>query len=310
MSSLYCFIDKGTNDDPLSMYPHEMCGCGSCTIFDWKQGRRCEKPNTEKYPKFVLLNPNQSIAARFDHTLSEENELYAMTTDIDERFRKCSVKTWSSLRCEVEGYGARKRRGPKQDISDIVMELRIYFQLPMPINVTSIEELNDLFSKIRVSWFNFKPIHYIATSRLGDLYPEVIQMWEEYVQHFKKYCSERNLKEYSGILFNEESDNVFILEIGECYYKMKLSDIPLLRDSIICVIGCRAISVHLVAVGTGSLLLAFCYCCDDYINKFNLTPKQLKSLAEVKVCRITSIRDKHNQFVYNDIQSYKVCNIN
>ena len=130
------------------------------------------------------------IAARFDHTLSEENELYAMTTDIDERFRECSVKTWSSLRCEVEGYGARNRRGPKQDIGDIVMELRIYFQLPMPINVTSIEELNDLFSKIRVSWFNFKPIHYIATSRLGDLYPEVIQMWEEYVQHFKKYCSE------------------------------------------------------------------------------------------------------------------------
>ena len=206
-----------------------MCGCGTCTIKDWKQGRRCEKPNTEKYPKFMLLNPNQSIAARFHHTLSEENELYAMTADIDEKFRVCSCKTWSSLKCEVEGYEDRKRRGPKQDI---VMELRTtYFQLLMPIHVTSIEELNDLFSKIRVLWFNFEPIHYIATIRLGDLYPKVIQMWEDYVCHFRKYCSERYLKEYSGILFNEESDNVFILEIDECFYEMKLSDIPLLRDS-------------------------------------------------------------------------------
>ena len=91
---------------------------------------------------------------------------------------------------------------------------------------------------------------------------------------------------------------------------MKLSEISRLRESLICVLGCGAISVHLVAVGTGSLLLSFCYCFDDYINKFNLKPRQLKSLAEVKVCRITSLRDKHNQFVYNDIQRYKVCKIN
>ena len=136
-------------------------------------------------------------------------------------------------------------------------------------------------------------------------------MWEEYVQHFKKYCSERNLKEYSGIFFNEEIDNIFILEIDEHYHNMKLSEIPYLRDSLICVLGCDAISVHLVAVKKGSLLLSFCYCFDDYIIKFqNLTQRQLKSLAEIKVCRITSLKDKHNQFVYNDIQSYKVCNIN
>ena len=291
------------------MYQHEMCGCGSCTIKDWKQGRRCEKPNMEEYPKFVLLNPNHKIASQFCHTLSEENEMSAMTKVIDDKFRACSLETWSSLKYEVEGRGKRRRRGPKQDISDIVMALCIKFSISMPISVESIPELNHLLSTtIRVSWYNFEPIHFIATRRLGDLYPNIIQMWEEYVQHFEKYCSERNLKEYCGVFFNEEIDNIFILEIDERYHDMKLSEIPYLRDSLIYVLGCGPISVHLVAVKKGSLLLSFCYCFDDYIIKFkNLTPRQLKSLAEIKVCRITSLRDKSNQFIYNDIQSYKVC---
>ena len=205
----FLVIDADTEEDPLSMYQHEMCGCGTCTIIDWKQGKRCKKPNTEEYPKFVLLNPNHKIASQFRHTLSEQNELYVKTKDIEEKFRASSCKTWCSLKFEVEGRGQRKRRGPKQYISDIAMELCTYFQLPMALHVTNIQELNDLFSKIRVSWFNFEPIHFIATRRLGDLYPDVIRMWDDYVQHFNKYCSERNLKEYSSILFNEENDNIF-----------------------------------------------------------------------------------------------------
>ena len=288
------------------MYQKEMCGCGVCTIKDWQQGRKCIKPNTAEYPKFVLLNPKHAIATHFRRPLSKQNELYAMTKDIDDKFRACSVLTWCSLKCEVEGKCQQDRRGQQQDVSDIAMELCTYFQLPIPVHVTTMQELNSLFHRICVSWFHFQPIHYIATHRLGKLYPEVVEMWEDYIQCFKKYCSERNLREYSSILFNEENENIFILEIDERYYEMKLSDISRLRESLICVLGCGAISVHLVAVGTGSLLLSFCYCFDDYINKFNLTPRQLKSLAEVKVCRITSLRDKHNQFVYNDVQSYKV----
>jgi len=132
-------------------------------------------------------------------------------------------------------------------------------------------------------------------------------MWDDYDQHFKKYCSEHNLKEYAGILFNEENDYIFILEIDESYHDMKLAEIPLLRKSLIRVLDCPAVSVHLVAVRTSSLLLSFCYCFDDYIDKFSLTPTQLKSLAEIKLCRITSLKDKHNQFVYENIQSCKVC---
>ena len=284
-----------------------MCGCKKCTVEDWKQGRRCETPNVEKYPKFVLLNPNQKIAEQFDHKLSEENKLFAMTKQIDKKFCTCSSRTWSSLKYEVERRGFIWQRRRKQNISDIVMELCTKFSLSIPLHVKSIPELNDFFSKLHVSWFNFEPIRFIATHRLNNLYPELVSQWEDYVQDFKKYCSERNLREYASILFSEESDNIFIIEVDEQYNKMKLSDISLLRDSLCVVLGCDAISVHLVTVKIGSLLLSFCYCFDDYINKFNLTPRQLKSLAEIKLCKITSLEDKNNLFVYNNIQSCKVC---
>ena len=285
-----------------------MCGCKKCTVKDLKQGRRCETPIVVKYPKLVLLKPNQKIAERFNHTLDKEIELYARTTEIDEKFRECFYLTCSCLKCEVEGNGQKEQRGPKQDISDIVMKLCSFFSVPLPVHVTTIQELIDLFmSKLRVSWFNFEPVRFIATQQLGDLYPEVIQEWEDYDQDFKKYCSERNLGDYARILFNEENGNIFIIEIDEEYYEMKLSDISLLRKSLSRVLGCKTISVHLITVEKCCLLLSFCYCCDDYLNKFNLTPRQLKSLAEIKLCKITSLKDKNNLFVYNNIQSCKVC---
>ena len=273
-----------------------MCSCKKCTVEDWKQGKRCENPMTEEYPKFVLLSPNHRIAAQLQHGLVEENELYAMTEEIDKEFRSCSYQTWCSLKYEVE---ARDQR--KQVISDIIMKL---WALPIP-DVTNIRELNNLFSKLHVSWFNFEPIRLIASHMLRS-YPEVIQQWEDYVKHFEKYCSDRNVREYASILFNEESGNIFTIEIDEQYNEMKLSDIALLRESLSTVLGFHALSVHLVTV-KGCLLLSFCYCFDDYINKFNLTPRQLQSLANSELCKITSLKDKHNVFDYNDIQNYKVC---
>jgi len=88
-------------------------------------------------------------------SLLETNELFAMTTNIDKEFRTYSLQIWSRLKCEVE---------KSLDISDIAMELRTYFHLPMPAHITSIQDLNILFfSTLHVSWFNFEPIRFIAT---------------------------------------------------------------------------------------------------------------------------------------------------
>ena len=293
------------------MYQKKMCGCKKCTLEDLKQGRICEKPNIEEYPKFVLLNPNHEIAAQFQHTYGEQKNLFLMTEEIYKKFRSCSFQTWFYLNCEIDGRSQRMRRGAKQDIRDIVMELcmKFAFHTLLSLHIESIPQLSELlFTTMRVSWFNFEPIRFIATHRLSNLYPDVLKQWDDYAEQFKKYCSERNLRDYAGILFNEDSDNVFIIEIDEQYNEMTLSDISLLRDTLCNVLGCGAVSVHLITVRKGSLLLSFCYCLDDYISKFeNLTPRQLRSLAEVKLCQITRLKDKNDKFDYKEIQSYKVC---
>ena len=199
---------------------------------------------------------------------------------------------------EINGYWYDRQRRIPVVIDDVVRLLQNELGLPVPQEITDVDDLNHYFKSISVSWFNFQPIALISKVFLNPFYPELQKKWIEYFHLFHEYCYQRNLKECVGILFNTENDNIFILRVDETYYNMKLSDISSLRDSLCNVLGCSKWSIPLLAVVPGSLLLVFCYCFDDYLSRFELTREQLACLADLKMFKVLSLRDIENRFVY------------
>ena len=277
-----------------------MCGCGKCTIDDWMQGRPCLQRRKEYYPNFILLRESSELSTLFKPNLDTNTTLLAETKDIIEAFYSCYSVTIEKLYAEVKK--TRLRRIPLS-VDEIVRLLRNQLGLPVPQGIASIEQLNNYFMSIRVSWFNFKPIALISKVFLNVIYPELQKKWIKYFHLFHEYCYQRNVKECAGILFNSENDNTFILRVDEAYYDMMLTDISSLRDSLCYVLGCNKLSVHLVAVAPGSLLLAFCYCFEDYLTRFQLTNEQLTCLADLRICRALELKDIRDRFVYPNIQN-------
>ena len=129
--------------------------------------------------------------------------------------------------------------------------------------------------------------------------------WNNYLTSFKDYLSARNLKDYSNIFFRVEERNIFLLEIDECYYNFTLSDIEALCNSLSIALGCPSVHLHLVTVRGGSLIIYLYYSYSDYLTVFqSLTTEQLKMISQIKAYRILSLTDLHDQFRYDNIQSY------
>ena len=290
-------------------YFPSVCSIGIDTEEGEKHDRRQEREYLQRRkrydPNFILLqrdSPKLStlLKPNYDVNLA----LLAQTEEVVQVFSTCYLLTMENLYREMNGYWYDRPRRIPIEIDHVVRLLQKELGLPVPQDITGIDHLNHYFKSICVSWFNFEPIALISNLFLNPFYPELQKKWMEYYHLFHEYCYQRNLKDCKGILFNTENDNIFILRVDETYYTMTLPDISSLRDSLCYVLGCNKLSVHPLSVLPGSLLLVFCYCADDYHSRFQqLTKEQLTCLADLKICKVLSLRDIENRFVYSNIQN-------
>ena len=293
----------------MNVYFPPVCSVDICSEedekHDWRQERRYLQRRKQYDPKFILLQRDSPRLSALLKTNFEVNPtLLAQTEEVVEVFSTCYLLTMENLYREINGYWYDRQRRIPLVIDDVVRLLQNRLGLPVPQDITDVDDLNRYFKNIRLSWFNFKPVAVISEVFLNCLYPELEIKWIKYCQLFDDYCNRRHLKEFPGILFNAESDNTFILQVDETdYYKMKLSNISSLHKSLCHTLGCNELSVPLLAALPGSLLLVFCYCAEDYLSRFELTREQRTLLADLKICKVLSLRDIENRFVYSNIQS-------
>ena len=256
-------------------------------------------------PKFILLqrdSPRLSTLLKTNFDVSPT--LLEQTEEVIEVFTTCYLLTMENIYSEINGYWYDRQRRIPIVIDDVVRLLQKELAPPVPQDITGIDDLNHYFKSICMSWFNFEPIALISNIFLNPFYPELHKKWIEYYHLFHEYCYQRNLKDCKGILFNIENDNIFILRVDEAYRDITLSHISCLRDSLCNVLDCNKLSVPLLAALPGSLLLVFCYCADDYHSRFQqLTKEQLTCLADLNICKVLSLRDIENRFVYSNIQN-------
>ena len=209
-------------------------------------------------------------------------------------FTSICLETWSHLKIVTNNETA--------SISDMAFKLGTWLKKPLPM-ITCIQQLQSHFHMLNISWFNFSPLLFLVEQFLSS-YPDMSAMWNNYLAIFREYCSSRNLKDYTSIFFEVKEHNIFLLEIDECYENFTLSDIRALRDSLSIALNCSSVCLHLVTVRPGSLVVYFHYCYTDYLLVFqSLGTEQLQMIAEIKLCRILSLVDLHDQFRYDKIQS-------
>ena len=268
--------------DTSGLFISELCGCGSCTAEEWVEGNFCEKPNRD-YPQFIMFDPFRDC-----HTHIKETEIYLETREIEKKFRVYSLSVWQRLICEVK-VGIDESQ---KNVEEIITQCRTC--LPLLPQISCIAELSHYFNETRVSWFNFEPLQLLASC----LSQEVVCAWEQYSSIFQECCSQRKLREYSGILFCESSEHVFVLEMDESSNdEMTVSQIPDLCACLCRILSCPAVNLHLVHEQINHLLLSFCYCFEGYLEKFGIM--SLKQLADLDQLRIVSLRDKNGSFDYN-----------
>ena len=98
---------------------------------------------------------------------------------------------------------------------------------------------------------------------------------------------------------------MFLLEVDKCLNSFTLSDIRALQNSLSIALGCPSVCLHLVTVRGGSLIIYLYYSYSDYLTVFqSLTKEQLKMISQIKAYRVLSLTDLHDQFRYDNIQSY------
>ena len=243
-----------------------------------------------------LLTPKHSSASLFKQSYDRHASLCQATSSIIELFEKVVNEIWDQLFECVENH--------KLDLAKIVCTVRSGFGIQLPM-FPDLDSLQNHCHSLHVSWYNFRPLHLLVTRVLANLSPTLLADWNNYLTSFKEYCSARNLKDYSNIFFRVEEHNIFLLEIDECYYNFTLSDIEGLCNSLSIALGCPSVCLHLVTVRGGSLIIYLYYSYSDYLTVFqSLTTEQLKMISQIKAYRILSLTDLHNQFRYDNIQSY------
>ena len=270
-----------------------MCGCGECTVRDLIGGKQCPRQDNDE---LCVLLPRSTSAVK-------SNKI-GQTRELQRKFWTCNFSTWKKLNIAVNGSWWDILIWGRLSIEEIVLFLNS-MDLSIPTDVSNVLQLQEAM-RVHVSWFNFEPILLLTDKFLSHRYPQLRREWDEYLYHFKQYCNERNLKDYVGTIFKVQKENVFYLEVDEMYFGMKLVDVSRLRDSLSYALQCHNYTVQLISFSLGSLVFSFCYCCDDYLDKFQLTYKQLTFLAQLNICRVLSLRDAKGRFVYRNIQNHKV----
>ena len=274
----------------------QMCGCGKCEIIGWRSGDSCQLARYSKYPKLLVINSENPSASLFKQSYDKHATLFHETNSIIELFRIVKNEIWKNLFECVENH--------KLSLAKIICTLRSGLEIQLPM-FSDLDSLQNHCHSLCISWYNFKPLHLLVTRFLANLSPTLLADWNSYLTIFKEYCSARNLKDYSNVFFRVEENNIFLLEIDEHYYNLTLSDIEALCNSLSIALGCPSVNLHLVTVRGGPLIIYLYYSYSDYLTVFqSLTTEQLKMISLIKTYGILSLTDLHNQFRYDNIQSY------
>ena len=296
-------VSEGLSDDvPSPAFLPQMCGCGKCTVIGWRTGNACRNFLVSDFPKLLVIDPKNSSASLFKQSYDQHATLCQATSGIIEQFEVVVGDIWGQLFESVENH--------KVDIAKITRLLCIWLGIKLPM-LLDLDSLQNLFHSLRVSWYNIRPLHLLVTRVLASKSPILLADWNSYLTRFKEYCSARNLKDYSDIFFRVEDHNIFLLEVDEHYHKFTLSDIEALCNSLSIALSCSSVCLHLVTVRRGSLIIYLYYSYSDYLSVFqSLTTEQLKLISQIKAYRILSLTDLHNQFRYDNIQSYAEVSFN
>ena len=247
-------------------------------------------------PKLLVMDSSGSDkeVVKFGNIFDRQAKLCADTCKITDHFTSVSVTTWTHLANEMID---------ETKITIMAVKFAAWLKRPLPM-LSNIHDFQNLIHSLRVSWFNFGTLNFLATNFLST-YPDVMTSWSDYRTHFKEYCSRRNMKGFVNVFFQIEGQNVFLVEVDECYYNFTLADIKGLRKSLSIALGVPAVSLHLVTVRGGSVIIYFYYCYSDYLTRFkSLSSQQLNMIAVIKPHKILSLTDLYNQFKYDNIQSY------
>ena len=242
MCFLFCCFYVVTQQDKERMYPLKMCKY--CIMEHARNGKHnCTACYKEDYPQILVLNPFHEVSTHFKHTWEVKRRLSVQTEKLSRKYRECSTSTWSALR-DRDNY---KLKGDDRiSIADIIFELATF---GIPVHGNAVLTIYDKYQHdISPGWWKIKPIYHLAKRFLSDTSPQVISEWNNYIDMFKTYISERNRKDYAPILFNTSSDNIYILETDECYDKFDLRRISMLRETLSYIFDLPELSLHLVCV--------------------------------------------------------------
>ena len=273
-----------------------MCGCGKCTIIGWRTGKACQNFFVSDFPKLLVIGPENPSASLFKQSYDQHATLRQATSCIIEQFEVVVGNIWGQLIENVKNH--------EVDIATITRLLCVWLGIELP-TLLDLDNLQKLFHSLRVSWYNFRPLHLLVTRLLASRSPTLLTNWNIYLTGFKEYCSARNLKDYSDIFFRVEDHNIFLLEVDEHYHNFTLSDIEALCNSLSIALGCSSVCLHLVTVRGSSLIIYLHYSYSDYLTVFQyLITEQLMMISQIKAYRILSLTDLHNQFRYDNIQSF------
>ena len=249
------------------------------------------------------------MSSQLYRSLSNTSEARSATIKVERKYKTCYSQTIQRLEHLVKRNRFTKlfnRLTCKTIFSRLINEFPV--QNPTcdyRLRLNEFGSLEDyLRIELRISWFNFRPIQRLAEWFLRK--PEQADLqkqWSEYIELFRDYCTNRNLKDVVKTLFNSESDSVFVIHVDEAYKDIKVCEIAYFRETLEYVFDISVCSLQLVAVEGGSVYMFFSYHY-KYLNKFqNLSLRQLSMLSR---CNVLTLKDTQNRFAYENIQNYKV----
>ena len=217
--------------------------------------------------------------------------------EIAKSFNAVSIDTWQCFECLDE-----------KEILKMTSDLGVHLDQPFLIAASNLNSLQSQFHDLFVSWFNFGPLHFLAKQFLSPSNPNLMSSWNQYREDFKRYCSSTDLKAFANVFFLVEKQNIFSLEVDSGDKNLTLSDAEGIRDSLTHALDVPTMSINLVVVREGCQILYFCYRYADYLARFGslLTPQRRKMIANIEPHKIQSLADLGDQFIYENIQRYKV----
>ena len=248
-------------------------------------------------PKLWIVEPAQFMQfVQFENHHTRQLRLCCETKYLIYLFNLLSSNTWNRFN-HLLGSGVIQA-------SNVARELGSKLRVNLP-DLSDFEKIQNFTHLHNVNWFSFDLLYFMHNTFLREHCPEVTAEWDTYLALFREYCSARSLKDFVGVFFQVEDQNIFLVEIDEWYYNFTLADVDSFRESLSIALDVPAVSLHLVTVRQKCLIIYFYYCYSDYLTRFkSLSSQQLNMIAVIKPHKILSLTDLYNQFKHDNIQSY------